>query len=191
MFVGLRMGFEYGGHDYDRDRARPSDIVTVASPVGVSAEHKFTRGDLEIRTALEVSGAISSVTPYAFSTYQRSHALDDVLTPVREQGYYHAYLVTAAPTVEITIGGLRSTTSLRLDTFRAIVGHDENEPQVANGPRFSDRRSLLRSTLAYVPPGTVLRFAVDAQHASRAGSVGAVEAERSESSAWASLGVEF
>jgi len=191
MFVGLRMGFEYGGHDYDRDRARPSDIVTIASPLGVATEYVWTRGDVVVRTAVDVSGAISSVTPYAFSTYQRNHTLDDVLTPAREQGYYHAFAVTAAPTVEISIGGLRSTTSLRLDSFRAIEGHDENEPLVANGPRFSDRRSLLRSTLAFVVPRTVLRLSLDAQHASRAGSVGAVEEERSESSAWGSVGVEF
>ena len=103
MFVGLRMGFEYGGHDYDRDRARPSDIVTIASPLGVATEHVWTHGGVEIRTSLDLSGAISSVTPYAFSAYQRDHALTDVLTPVREQGYYHAFAVTAAPTVEISI----------------------------------------------------------------------------------------
>jgi len=134
MFVGLRMGFEYGGHDYDRDRARPSDIVTIASPLGVATEYSWTRGDVTIRSSLDLSGAISSVTPYAFSTYQRNNSLDDVLTPVRAQGYYHAFAVTAAPTVEINIGGLRSRTSLRLDSFRAIEGHDENEPLVAHRP---------------------------------------------------------
>ena len=191
MLIGLRMGFEYGGHDYDRDRARPSDIVTIASPLGVLAEYAWTRGDLEIRTSLDLSGAISSVTPYAFSSYQRRHSLDDVLTPVRQQGYYHAFAITAAPTLEISIAGLRSTTSLRLDSFRAIRGQDENEALVATGPRFSDQRSLLRSTLAFRVPGTVLRASLDAQHLRRAGSVGATEAERSESSAWGSLGVEF
>ena len=60
-----------------------------------------------------------------------------------------------------------------------------------NGPRFSDRRSLLRTTLAFVPAGTPWRLALDFHHGSRAGSAGAVEEARSESSAGASLGVEF
>jgi hypothetical protein len=185
------MGFEYGGHDYDRDRARASDIVTLASPVGVAAEYFWMGGDLQVRTALDVSGAISSVTPYAYDAYRRSHSTTDVLTPVREQGYYHAFAITAAPTLEMSFHGLRSTTSLRFDSFREIEGHDEQEEVVKNGPRFGDRRSLLRTTLAYVAPGTPWRIAVDLQVATRAGSVGAVEQARRESSAWASGGVEF
>lgn len=191
MFIGLRMGFEYGSHDYDRDRARPTDIVTIASPIGVAAEYLWTRGELEVRTAFDLSGAISSVTPYAFVSYRRSHSVDDVLTPVREEGYYHAFAITAAPTLDVAFHGLRSTTSLRIDSFREFEGHDANEELVKNGPRFSDRRSLLRTTLAFVPPRTPWRIALDAQHGSRAGTVGGVEEARSESSTWASLGVEF
>jgi hypothetical protein len=195
MFVGVRMGFEYGGHDYDRDRAHASDIVTIASPIGVAAEYLWTSGGLEIRTALDLSGGISSVTPYAYSGYARRRSgpagTDDVLTPVREQGYYHAFAITAAPTLEVAFRGVRSTTSLRFDSFREIEGHDENEELVKNGPRFSDRRSLLRTTLAYVPPATPWRVAIDLQVATRAGAVGEVEEARRESSAWASVGVEF
>lgn len=190
-FVGLRMGFEYGGHDYDRDRARPSDIVALASPLGVAAEHRWTGGGLEVRSALEVSGAIASGTPYAYSAYARGHGADDVLTPVREQGYYHAFAITAAPALEVAFRGLRTTTSLRFDSFRAIEGHDAHEELVKNGPSFADRRTLLRTTLAYVPPGTPWRLALDVQQATRAGSVAAVEASRSESSAWMSIGVEL
>jgi hypothetical protein len=191
MLVGLRMGFEYGGHDYDRDRARPSDIIALASPIGVAGEHLWTSGDFELRTSLDLSGAISAVTPYGFARYARSRATDDVLTPVREQGYYHAFAITAAPAVEIAFRGLRSTTSLRVDNFREIEGHDANEEVVKSGPRFSDRRSVLRTTLAFVPPRTTLRLSLDLQHASRAGAVGNVEDGRSESSAWTSVGVEF
>lgn len=190
-FIGLRMAFEYGGHDYDRDRARSSDVISLASPIGVAAEYRWTSGDLDVRTAIDVSGAISSVTPYAFGSYARAHALGDVLTPVREQGYYHAFAISAAPSVELAFHGFRSSTSLRLDSFRAIEGLDEQQALVENGPRFSDRRSLLRTTLAYVPPGTPLRVAIDAQRATRAGDVGNVADERTESSAWMSLGVGF
>ncbi len=191
IFVGLRMGFEYSGHDYDRDRARSSDIIALASPIGVAAEHRWTHGNLELRTSLELSGAMSSLTPYALSAYARRRALDDVLTPVREQGYYHAFAVTVAPTLELSFRGLRSTTSFRVDSFRGIEGHDAQEATVKNGPKFADRRSVTRTSLAYVLPRTPWRLAIDAQHAARAGSVGDVDAERGESSAWLSLGVEF
>ncbi len=190
-FVGLRMGFEYGGHDYDRDRARSSDVISIASPVGVAAEYRWTRGDFEVRTAFELAGAISSVTPYALASYRRAHTLDDVLTPVRQEGYYHAVAITTAPTLELGLRGLRSTTSLRIDTFHSIEGIDEQQSAVVDGPRFSDRRSLLRTTLAFVPPGTPLRLALDAQRATRSGTIGDVTDDRAESSVWASVGLEL
>lgn len=191
VLLGLRMGFEYGVHDYDRDRLRPLDIIAIASPIGVALEHRWTRGSLDVRTAIDLSGGIAAVTPLAFSAYRRSHGIDDVLTPVREAGYYHAYAIEASPTLDMGVGALRSTTSLRLDTFRAIVGHDAQEASVASGPAFRDRRSLLQSTIGFVAPGTPWRVALGLQHAFREGSVGSVRVSRGESSASASVGVEF
>lgn len=190
-YVGLRMGFDYTTHDYDRDRSRPTDLVAMASPLGVAAEYTYQHGDLEVRTGLDISGAMSAVAPYAFTSYKATRAIDDVLTPARNRGYYHAVAFTVAPSVEIALGRVRWTTRLRLDTFRAIEGVDENEERVKNGPSFSDRRSRVHTTLAFVPGGTPLRLAIDLQRSTRAGEVGTVHDARSETSAWGSLGVVF
>lgn len=190
-YVGLRMAFEYSLHDYDRDRSRPKDLVAMASPVGVAAEYTFERGAIEVKTGLDIGGAISAVAPYGYTSYKTTRAIDDVLTPVRNRGYYHALAFTVVPTVEIAFHGLRWTTRLRLDTFRGIVGADENESQVANGPRFSDRRSRISTTLAWVPQGTPLRVAVDVGRSVRAGEVGPAFDSRSETSASGSLGLVF
>lgn len=191
FLLGLRMAFEYAVHAFDRDRLRPIDAVALASPVGIAFEHSFVRGPLELRTGLDMSGAMSAVRPYGLARYGATHSFDDVLTPVRNDGYYHAIAISAEPFVDVAYRGVRVAASLRLDTFHSIRGLDENEPAVADGPRFSDRRSRFGSTLSYVPPGTPWRFAVDFRRMSRAGSAGAIDDERSEIAVWGSLGATF
>lgn len=189
--VGLRMGFEYGAHDYDRDRARPVDVIGLASPLGIALEHVATSGALQIRTSLDMSAALSAVTSYALTRYADSHAVDDVLTPARQNGYYHAVAISAEPAIEIDYAGFGAGAAVRFDTFHSIRGLDENEPSVAGGPRFSDRRFQASTRVAWSPRATSLRFAVDARRAFRSGSVGNVDDARGETSLWGTLGVAF
>ena len=44
--VGMRMSFEYGMHEWDRDGSRPVDVTCFVSPIGVAAEYVYGRGDL-------------------------------------------------------------------------------------------------------------------------------------------------
>lgn len=190
--VGLRMGFEYGMHDYDRDRSRSVDLATTVSPIGIAAEHVFEHGGLEVRTGLDVFASMTGITPYALAGYRRLHGDTGLLSPIREQGYYHALGIHVTPTLDVAYGSFRWTTRLRLDSFRAIQGVDANEgPLVDDSIRIADRRSLVRSTLAFQPRGTALRFALDGSRRLRAGDVGEASAERTETSFGASLGVSF
>jgi len=191
-FVGYRMGFEYGMHDWDRDRARSSDLFAFASPLGIAAEYAFASGDLQLKTSLDVYASIAGITPYAQFDYLRTHTNAALLTPMREGGYYHAFAMSAAPAVELAWRGLRLRSELRIDTFRAIEGLDENEGQgVDDSIRIDDRRFVTKTTLSWTPPKTPLRLAVDATHGQRSGRVGDVSASRVETSLGASIGVVF
>ncbi len=188
--LGLRIGFEYGVHDFDRDRARPRDLVAIVSPVGIAAEHTLDRGPLRIRTGLDVAGSISGVQPYALSDYLQARPPDGLPTAAANNGYYHAYGVTASPSLAVRYGELEWLSSFRLDTFRAITGLDEAgvDPALAG---IDDRRSTLRTSLAWQPGDGGVRLSLDAQRMTRAGDVGSVHASRSESSIAGSVGLVF
>lgn len=191
FLLGLRMGFEYGAHDYDRDRRRPVDVVGLASPLGIAFEHSFTRGPLQVRTGLDMSGAMSAVRSYGLARYAAERSLDDALTPIRNHGYYHAIAISTEPFVDVSHGALRVAASFRYDAFQSIRGLDEVESVVANGPRFGDRRTRLATSVAVVPPGTSWRLGLDLRRSSRAGRAGGYDDGRSELSAWASVGASF
>lgn len=191
-YVGLRMGFEYGMHDWDRDRARSTDLFTFASPLGVAAEYAFASGDLQLRTSLDVYASLAGITPYALFDYLKTHSSGPLLTPIRENGYYHAFTVTAAPAVEVAWRNVRLKTELRVDSFRAIQGVDENEGQgVDDSIRIDDRRFLTKTTLSYTPPKTPLRLSVDVSRGERSGRVGEISASRIETSLGGSIGAVF
>lgn len=188
--LGLRIGFEYGVHDFDRDRARPRDLVAIVSPVGIAAEHTFDRGGLHIRTGVDVAGSISGVQPYALGDYGATRTLDGLPTATKNNGYYHAYGVTASPSVALRYGAFEWQSSFRLDTFRAITGLDEADvdPALAS---IADRRSTLRTSIAWQPTNSVLRLSLGAQRMTRAGDVGPVHSSRGESSIYGSMGLVF
>lgn len=188
--VGLRLGYEYGVHDYDRDRARPRDLVSLVSPVGVAAEHTFDRGPLRVRTAIDVAGSIAGVQPYALADYQAGRPIDGLPTATRNNGYYHAYGVTASPSLAVRYGTVELASSYRLDTFRAITGLDEAsvDPALAG---IVDRRSTLRASLSWTPAGGPLSLGVEARRSIRTGDLGPVHSSRSEASVHGSLGLVF
>jgi hypothetical protein len=192
-FLGYRLGFEYGIHDWDRDRARSSDLFTFGSPIGIAAEHAFTSGNFQIRTSLDLYGSFTGITPYAQFDYLKTHTADGLLTTMREVGYYHALTMTAAPAVELAWRSLRLRTELRFDIFRAIEGVDENEgPNVNDSIRVDDHRFFAKTSLSWtLPEAPMIRLGVDLSHAERVGRVGEVTVSRTERSLGASVGVVF
>lgn len=188
--VGFRIGFEYGVHDYDRDRARPRDLISIASPIGIAAEHTFDRGGLRVRTAVDVAGGLAGVQPYALSDYLSTRSPDGLPTATKNNGYYHAYSVTASPSVAVRYGGFEWQGAFRLDTFRAITGLDE-EPVDPSLAGMQDRRSTLRTSVAWQPGNGALRLSLGAERTTRAGDVGPVHASRSESAVSGSVGLVF
>ncbi len=192
--IGMRAGFEYGVHDYDRDRARPRDLVSIVSPLGIAAEHVIDRGRLHVRTGLDVYGGMAGVQPYALSDFRSGvPALEGqgLPTAVENVGYYHAAAITVEPSAGITWAAFSLSAAARLDSFRTIDGLDHSVPGVAGRPRIDDQRGVLRGELGFSPSRTPLRVGVNGERSVRMGEIGSVHASRSETSFWGSVGLMF
>src|SRR5690606_32270169 len=150
----MRIGFEYGAHDFDRDRARPRDLVSMVSPLGIAAEHTFERFGVRIRTGLDVWGSMAGVQPYALADY-RAWPRDEsgLTTAARNNAYYHGLSVSAAPSLSLRWRALELEGALRLDTMRAIEGLDESETANAAPTEMTDRRSKMSMALSAAPSG--------------------------------------
>jgi hypothetical protein len=190
--LAMRIGFEYGEHDFDRDRARPRDLVSMVSPLGVAAEHVFHTGGLRVRTGVDIYGSIAGVKPYALTDF-RAQLLDETGLPTatRNNRYYHGLGVTVEPTASVRYGAFELEAGFRLDTMRAIERLDESEAANASPVSMNDRRSVTRATLALHPPSSVWRLGIGGQRATRNGNVGPVHASRSETSIFGTFGLVF
>ncbi len=193
LIVGMRMSFEYGIHEFDRDGQRARDLVSVVSPIGIAAEHVVDAGPLRIRTGLDVFGAISGVSPYALGDWVALRGTADGLpTAAKNYGYYHALSATASPFVALEWSSLRLEGRMRTDTFRAIEHLDEANAEVDWRNHISDRRSFTRATLSWEEPRLApLRLAFAGERGSRAGNIGPVHASRGETSLVATVGARF
>ncbi len=190
--VGLRMSFEYGVHEFDRDGQRPRDLVSVVSPLGIAAEHTVDAGPVRITTGIDVYGAISGVAPYALGDWRAARGDTAGLpTAVRNNGYYHSIGVGASPFLELQWRTLRLEGRMRADTFRAIEGLDEANAIVDRNIDIADRRAFGRAAVAWEPRFAPLRLAFAGEMGTRAGQIGSVHASRDETSLAATVGARF
>lgn len=188
---GLLMGFSYSTHVYDREGARPRDVVAYVSPVGVGGEASWQDGPFRMRAALDVTGLLAGVRAYALADDPRGQARPGLPSTTRAQGYYHALGVGIAPEIGFGWGPVDAIASAGLETFRPIRGLDSEPYAVDRGLRLEDQRLRARVTIAARLPHTPLRLSAHAQHMRRHGDVGETHAARSETSMWGSLGVVF
>lgn len=188
---GWRVAFEYGVHDWDRDRARPLDHLAIVSPVGVAAEYTYSRGPFRVKTNFDLGGSIAGVTPYALSDYRVGRETTGLPTSVKGDGYYHGLGITAAPSVEIGLGDLSFGARMRVDAFRPIEGFDEAEGTIDPNTKIFDRRTVVGAAIAWAPSKAPLRISIDGERRARMGDIGRVHSDRSEMSVGLSVGVLF
>ena len=191
--IGVAGSFEYGVHDYDRDRTRPIDLVAILSPFGIMAEHSRRFGSLRVKTHMDVLAEFAGVTSYALDDYRVVHRRDDtnLQTVLRQEGYYHALGVTVAPEVSFGYGPLDVTARARLDTWQGIGGFDENQQRIKVEIPLTDRRVSLLGAATLTIPGTGLRVGTSIQRRTRVGEVGEVRAARSEAQILGTAGLLF
>lgn len=187
--IGVRMGFEYAMHDYDRDRARATDLIAIVSPLGIAAEYGFDRGGFHLRTSFELSAGLAGVRPYALSDYERLRGRDGLPTVTRNNGYDYSFEVSVEPRVALGFRTVHWDSTFRLDTFRGSQTMDEAGHTVDQTLTLVDRRTTLRTSLAWEPEP--LRFSLSLARNARAGQIGAIYASRTETSLMAAAGVAF
>lgn len=181
--LGLRLGFEYGMHVYDRAGSRVPDVWSVVSPAGIATEVQWSRGDVSVRSMLDLAGGMSGITPFGLRRYAQSHDASALAPTIQGQGYYHALTASVAGGLEATVGRVTLASDVRLDDHR---------PVVEEGSAIVRDRRLVAHGAARLRPGRIpLHLALEAQRTQRDGRVGPVEARRIELAAWASLGVEL
>ncbi len=177
--VGLRVGTEYGVHDYDRDRRRAGDRLALVS-LGTSVEHSLYVGPFTMRARLDVLGDFAGVDAYALPWYERTRAQLGLPSVVRSHGYYHAYGATIRPVVELGIGAFDAGVDVRVEAFQAINELDrEPEPVRGNVVTARDERTQARAWLG-VRPVRHLRLSLSADGRERRGSLDDIAASRSE-----------
>lgn len=180
--LGLLALYEYGVHDFDRDRARPLDVTTILSPIGLTFQQSHARGETILGSGIDVAPTFAGVTAYALTAYRRQHARDDanLQTVLREQGYYHALGASVAPWIELSRGPLSVGAKLRYDGFRGIEGADVNQGAIVREVSLFDRRITLRAWSA-ATLGSV-RLELGFRRSTREGSVGDARASQDERS---------
>jgi hypothetical protein len=184
--LGLRLAYEYGEHDFDRDRRRPRDRISVASPVGILAEYVLDRGRFSLKSSLEVGGALAGVQPYALDTSSTEARGSDALpAAVRNDRYYHALGLSTAPAVEVTAGPWSALVRTRLDVFRSVGGLDDGRARMEPGLEPADRRATMHASLAW--DWRPVRLMLGMERRQRWGELGAARASRFETSAFAQV----
>lgn len=181
--LGLRLGFEYGMHVYDRAGSRVPDVWSVVSPAGFAAEVQWSRRDVRVRSTLDLAGAMSGVTPFGLRDYLRGRDTAALEPTIQEQGYYHALTASVAGGLEASAGLFTLASDVRLDDHRPVV-------ELGSVP-IRDQRLVAHGAASVRAGRTPLRLSLEAQRTQREGRVGPAEARRIELAAWASLGVEL
>ena len=191
--LGWLATFEYSVHDYDRDRARPLDLLTVLSPIGIVGEYAYQGPKLHARSRFELSGAFAGVTAYALNDYRVRHNYDDtnLQTVLKQEGYYHSLGVTAATSLELGAGPFDAGGKITLDSWRGISGFDEQQEKITSEISLSDRRLDMRAWVGARIPGTALRVEVLGRQRFRGGDVGEARASHGETSLYGTVGVLF
>ncbi len=177
--LGLAGVFEYTVHDYDRDGARPLDIVSIVSPVGVYGEYTYRRGWARVRPEVMILGDFAGVTAYGLDAYRSRGGLAvQVPSVLVEKGYYHGVGATASASLALGVGPVEIGGRARVDTIRPLEGYDE-KPRAALAS-ISDRRVVGGVWAGVVIPRTGWGIRLDAETRQREGSVGEGRASQDE-----------
>lgn len=185
--------FEYSVHDYDRDRKRPLDLLTVLSPLGVVAEYSHQDDTFRVQTRVELSADFAGVTAYALDDYRVRHHYDDtnLQTVLKQEGYYHSLGVTLATSLRVGLGPLDWGGRAALDSWRGIEGFDEQQQTITKEISLADQRVDMRMWFGAKVPHTPFRIELLGRRRIRAGDVGDGRILQGESSLYGTAGVVF
>lgn len=189
--IGYYVGFEYGVHDFDRDRANSLDRAALVTPGGLATEYTRQYGPVRLRAQFRAGADFAGVLAYAVDDYAKSRRVDDLPTVLRKEGYYFAAGPSVVSRVDLAIGPLDLGAEVRLNDWHAVLGLDDDAQKLTNEVPRSDRRLRYGGWAGYRFASDHLRMGVELGGLMRSGRVGEVTDRRTEGTATASLGVLF
>lgn len=186
--TGLRLAFDYGMHDFDRDRRRGIDRIAIAG-AGVGLEHTLHVGASALQASCDALANFAGVEAYALPEYARVHWRDGLSSVLVNEAYYHAVGMTIHPTMRISVRRLDAGTDLRFDSFTAIAGLDREAPRT-HAVAVNDQRTAVRGWVG-VTFGDRVRLEASAARLNRRGRIAEISSSRGETSFLGSVGLLF
>ena len=189
--VGYFVGFEYGMHDFDRDRNGPLDQVSLVTIGGLATEYGYQSGPFRLRAQLRAGADFAGVHAYAIDDYIRKFKPESLPVVLRNEEYYFAAGPSFVSRVDLSLGGLDLGGELKVNEWLGVLGLDDDQTKLTNNVSRSDRRVRYGASVAYRFASDHLRLAVDVAEMVRSGNVGTVTDRRTEDTVTASLGAVF
>lgn len=188
--LGLSFGYEYGVHDYDRDRRQPVDVISKVTVLGLLAEYTAYTSGLLLRTRLDMGGDFGGVRSYALPSFLEQNRDLNLPYVLRNEGYYFAAGPSIAPRIDVEAGVFSASTSFRWDDFRGITGIDVDQKALTQNIPRSDVRVSAKARAA-IRPVPALELAVEIEARRREGRMGDVRTVRTERTVIGSVGARF
>jgi hypothetical protein len=191
VVAGFLGAFEYGVHDYDRDRRTSADQIALVG-LGTRVEHTAYLGPLTFRASLDGLVDFGGVGAYALPEYIARAGDAGLGSVVAQQRYYHGYGATLQPKLSLEGARFDAGAEARFDLFTSMGGLDR-KPQDARDVAevdISDRRVGARAWLGYKPSAHT-RVVLSGQRLFRAGVIGPVSSSRWELSGLGAVELDF
>ncbi len=191
VVAGFLGAFEYGVHDYDRDRRTSADQIALVG-LGTRVEHTAYLGPLTFRASLDGLVNFAGVGAYALPEYIARAGDAGLASVVARQRYYHGYGATLQP--KLALEGVRfdAGAELRFDLFTSMGGLDREARPAADAVEIdiSDRRVGARAWVGY-KPSRHTRLVLSGQRLMRAGVIGPVSSSRWELTGLGAVELDF
>jgi hypothetical protein len=185
--VGMDLGFEYGVHDYDRDRRRDLDRISYID-AGLGLEHAMTAGAFRMRARFAVLGDFGGVDAYAMPEHRATLGDFGVPSVLANEAYYFAIGTTVRPQLELAYGALHAGGDVKADWFQMIRALDRDGP--SSTVTATDQRFALRAFLG-LALGSHVAIDPSIERRIRAGRVGTSTSSRGETTAFVTTSILF
>jgi hypothetical protein len=186
--VGIATSFLYSLHDYDAERSHPTDRIARVTPLGVLFDHRGALGPVGVATRVDIGPDFGGVQPYALPEGVSPEEPGNFEPVTRIHGYYHALGAHFSSSLELSLGPLSWSGTLRAERHQAMnaLGRSSTDPG-----RIVDTRTEADARLMLQLPGTAMTLLGYGAHRFRGGRAGTRWDERTETALGAGVGAKL
>lgn len=149
--VGVSFGYEYGSHDYDRDRRRGVDLFSKVTLLGLTGEYTAYVPHLVLRTRIDLGADFTGTKAYALPAYLEQHSGLNLPGVLSSEGYYYAAGPSVVPSITATSGPFELRAKLSWEDFTGITGIDVDQETITKDIGRGDSRVIGSARLAFRP----------------------------------------